>query len=456
MNYPNALSFMSQKTSPHFRRLALSLAAGAMIVGPTSLQAQATPGEDPGLVDRVVAVVGDSAIFLSQVEEELMLRFAGGGLAAEPDSLRAQMRAVLEELVNMQLILQEAALDSTLAPQEEAIEAQVTQTVAQVQARFPNVQAFNEQLANDGLTMTTYRETLRRRIREQQIQQLFLQRRLAGGTTVAVTEAEMRSYFAANEARLEQRPELLSLEQIVFRPGASDAAWAAKKDLADSLIAELRGGADFAAMAIAMSEDPGSGAQGGELPWFRRGQMLTSFEEGAFALADMQISEPVRSPVGWHIIRVDRRRPGELKARHILLIPETNAADVVRITQQADSVAQMIRAGEPVANLRLRYGDQEQSGAFTVSRQQINEELPPGYANALAGAASGQVVGPFQTTLEQGRPVTVVLRVAEVRAAGRLTFEDVEDQIREQLQSQKRLERLWQSLRSDTYVDIRF
>lgn len=448
---------MSYSRPTSFRRLALGLAAGLFTLVPADLQAQTTPGEEAGLIDRIVAVVGDSAIFLSQVEEEFQLQLAQASLPmpADPDSTRVQMRSVLDQLINMQLVLQEAALDSTLVPAEADIEAQVAQRVTQVQAAFPSVQEFQAALAADGLTLTEYRETVRRRLWEGQMQQLFMQRRLADGPAVAVTEAEMREYFVANEARLEMRPELLSLEQIVMRPSASDEAWNARKQLADSLVTVLRAGGDFEALAIEFSEDPGSGAQGGELPWFRRGDMLTSFEEAAFRLADLQVSEPVRSEIGWHIIRVDRRRPGELKARHILLIPESSAADLVRTTQVADSIAQWIREGQTVADLRTRYGDQEQSGAFTVSRDQINTELPQGYAQALASAVDGQVVGPFQSSLS-GRPVTVVIRVDNVRPAGRLTFDDVQEQIRQNLQSQKRLERLWQSLRSDTYVDIRF
>lgn len=454
MKNSNALSPMSQPFSTSFRRLTFGLVTAALTMGPAALSAQVASEEEAGLVDRIVAVVGDSAIFLSQVEEELMLR-AAGQVPTDPDSLRVAQREMLDQLINLQLILKEAALDSTLSPSEDAIEAAVSQRVTEVQAAFASVQEFNARLANDGMTVASYRATLRRRLVEEAIQDLFLQRRLAAGSPVAVTEPEMRQYFADNEARLENRPELLSLEQIILRPGASDEAWATKKALADSLVAVLRAGGDFEALAISFSEDPGSGALGGELPWFRRGDMLTSFEEAAFRLPDLRVSDPVRSAVGWHIIRVDRRRPGELKARHILLMPATSAGDVVRTTELGDSVANMIRDGRSVAELRTQYGDPDQSGALTITREQANQGMPEGYARALANVTDGQVVGPFQSRLLD-RPIIVVIRIDEVRPPGRLTFEDVRDEIRRQLQNQKRLERLWESLRANTYVDIRF
>ena len=79
----------------------------------------------------------------------------------------------------------------------------------------------------------------------------------------------------------------------------------------------------------------------------------------------------------------------------------------------------------------------------------------PTTAQALSLSSQGQVVGPFQTTL-QGRPFFAVVKVAEVREAGEVTFEDVRDQIRSSLQQQKRVERLWEALRAQNHVEIRF
>lgn len=437
----------------------LGLAAALLLGAPLGAQAlPPLPGEEEGLVDRVVAVVGDSAIFLTQVEEEMILLNANSDrpIPTDPDERREMMRGVLESLVNLQLVLREAAVDSALyLPLEEEVEARVRETVDQVTRQFNTDAEFQAALAQDGLTPASYRETLRKRIREQQIQQLFVERQLQGGAAVAITEAELRELFEAQKDFLPERPELLTISQIAIRPGASEAEWEAKRVLADSIANELRNGADFSDLAFIFSEDAGNATQGGDLGWFRRGRMVPEFEDVVFRLPDGEISDPVRTDFGWHVIRVDRRRPGEVKARHILLIPQANASDIDRVLARADSAAARARAGEDMALLQELYGEPDESTDLTVSRQQISEQLPPQYGQALAGAGEGDVVGPFAVEVGPAR-LAVVVKLTEVRPAGELEFADVRARLRQQLQQQKQLERLWETLRSRTYVDIRF
>lgn len=92
------------------------------------------------------------------------------------------------------------------------------------------------------------------------------------------------------------------------------------KRLAEEVYAEVtKPGADFEAIARARSEDPGSKDKGGDLGFFGRGTMVKEFEEAAFALKPGEISRPVKSPYGYHIIKVEERRGEQVRARHILV-----------------------------------------------------------------------------------------------------------------------------------------
>jgi peptidyl-prolyl cis-trans isomerase SurA len=437
-----------------FRLPLLALLAAARPAA-GQLPEPAIPGEALDLQDRVVAVVGDSIILLSQVQEEMFLLAESGQarIPENPAERRTLMAEVLETLVNLQLVLQEAARDSTMIPDEQEIDGRVEQQLDAVRQQFPDATAFQRALSADGMTLTSYRTSLRDRISRELVQQLFLERRLREAPPVTITEAELREVFASQQGQMGQRPELIQLEQVLVQPSPSTASYEAARVRIDSLLARVRAGEDFAALAREFSEDPGSGANGGDLGWFRRGMMVREFEEVAFQLLDGQVSEPVRTDFGYHIIRVDRQRPGEVKARHILIRAE-GGSDFAQAMETGAEVAEAIRQGARVDSIHREIGMADLPWDLEVARDQL-DQLPSGYAEALADVSPGDVLDPFVISLGPQSLVAVV-RVAGIREAGAFTFEDLRDQIRNRLQQQRRLERIWEQLREQTYVDLRF
>lgn len=131
---------------------------------------------------------------------------------------------------------------------------------------------------------------------------------------VEASEDELRLRY---EARLDnyRSPEERRASHILIRvdEGASEGAIRSARERAEALLGRLREGEDFATLASSESEDPGSATSGGDLGFFGRGMMVPSFEDVAFALETGQVSELVRSPFGFHIIRVEEVRGGELK-----------------------------------------------------------------------------------------------------------------------------------------------
>lgn len=451
--------------APLRRRLSLSGGILSILLLPAALAGQQPeqaltmeiPGEPPELVDRVVAVAGDSLILLSEVTTEMVLLAAQGAqFPSDPDSLRAAAREVLEQMINMKLLLQDAARDTLIQLDDTQTDTRVQAQVDAVQQQLGGAAQLQAALEADGMTMAEYRETLRRRIEENLIRDLYLRQRLAGLPPVAVTEAEMRAFYDQQRASLQERPEILALEQIVIPVAAPDSMWDRAEREIDSLRARILAGEDFAEVAIEASDDPGTAAAGGDLGWFRRGTMVSEFDRVAFNLPDNQVSAPFRSSYGWHVIRVDRQRPGEVKARHILVRPESGPDDLGDAMERAREIAARMEAGESVDSLAAEYAHDERLPTVfpRASREFIADRLPPEYAPALAGVTEGEVVPPFQVNL--GGPYIAVVKVPEIREAGEFTFEDVEDQIREGLAQQKNVERIWRRLRDRAYVDIRF
>lgn len=106
---------------------------------------------------------------------------------------------------------------------------------------------------------------------------------------------------------------LILVSHILLRlpQDADEAVQAAAKVRADSIYAALKAGADFAELAKKVSQDPGSAAKGGQLPWIQKGQTIPDFERVAFSLQPGELSEPVLSAVGYHIIKMDERKQFE-------------------------------------------------------------------------------------------------------------------------------------------------
>ncbi|MBW6513481.1 MAG: peptidylprolyl isomerase [Candidatus Syntrophosphaera sp.] len=141
-------------------------------------------------------------------------------------------------------------------------------------------------------------------------------------TSVNATDEEAREYY---EGRIEEyrKDNLRRLHYVRFAKVPSHADSSAVRDSVMQLYRELKDGADFAELARERSQDPGSGANGGDLGWFGRGRMVPVFEETAFNTPVGEIAEPVLSQFGWHIIQTTDRREtesgDEVSARHILL-----------------------------------------------------------------------------------------------------------------------------------------
>ena len=434
----------------------LAVLAGSVAHSP-GLAAQGLMRTDPGeIVERVIAIVGDSVVTLTELQEYLAVLKAQGQLPNDPAVMAEVEEEALQTLVDQLLILQAAGRDSALIPEDDEVETRVAQMLEQTSQRMGGQARFQDALAREGMTQAEYRERLKQSIRREQIQQAYFQTELRGAPAVVVTEAKIREVFEARRANLGERPELLTIRQAVVEPAASDSVWSAARARIDSLRARVGAGEDFAELAREHSMD-GSAANGGDLGWFPRGQMVREFEEVAFRLPPGGVSEPVRTQFGWHVVKVERFRPGEVNARHILIRPETGPAADQQARDTAEEIAQRARSGSEMESLVAEFRDRlsrEVPDSVSLPRANLTEALPPAYHQPLQGAETGDVVGPFPYPVRD-QTSWVVVKVVQVRPAGPYTFEELRPSIEQQLREQRQIERMLERLRERTLVEIR-
>lgn len=433
----------------HKSLLLLLLAATPILSLPGPAGAQ-----ENALVDRIAAVVGDSVITLTQIQERIFqLRSQGLEVPESGPALSQLQRDVLDQIVGEQLIVQAAIRDSTIVVDDADLEEIVSQDLQDRMRQFGGQAAFQQALQGQGFSLASFREFLRGQVRQQRLYQQYMAKRSRELAGILVEDSEVEAFFQDQRASMGNRPSTVEFTQIIVPTTPSDSAKEAARAEAERIRQLALEGEDFADLAKRFSQEPGAQESGGDLGWFRRGEMVEAFEDAAFQLPAGQISQVVETPFGFHVIKVERRRSGEVRARHILIQATPTEADRERARRTADSVKSRLEAGEGFQTLRAEYGDTEVPDTLEYPFDRL-QELPPGFADPLRQSESGDFIGPIRYEAS-GRARFAVIHVLAVRSGGEYTLDDVRPQIRERIQQQKLLDKILDELRSQTYVQIR-
>jgi peptidyl-prolyl cis-trans isomerase SurA len=269
---------------------------------------------------------------------------------------------------------------------------------------------------------------------------------------VTPSEQEMRAFFEDQQGQFGSRPATVTFQQVVVAPRPSDVAKSRALALADSILVELRKGADFAVAAKRFSADPGSRERGGDLGWARRGVFVPEFDRVAFALKIGVISDPVETPFGYHLIQVMRTQPGEIQVRHILIAADVSSADVDSAAAHAQQVYAAAVAGASFDSLqRVWHDGTEEREASAVPL----DKLPEVYKRGILKSDTTTIVPPFALEAPGGGKKFAVVLVTERRAEGEVTYQDVRDKVKQILSEDLAIQKYVAQLRRATYVEVR-
>ncbi len=192
-----------------------------------------------------------------------------------------------------------------------------------------------------------------------------------------VSDAEVREWYDDHKDQF-KRPASARMTIAYIPLTVTDADRAASLAKAQQVRAEIAGGADFAEVAKRESADKASGAAGGDLGTFGRGSMVPAFEAAAFSLPVGEVSQPVQTQFGWHLIQVQEKVGEQVKARHILIPIEKSEEEMDRLAARADSLERIARADGIERAARL-------TNATIRSGLSVSEAAPfvPGIGSAL-------------------------------------------------------------------------
>lgn len=363
------------------------LLLGALFLG-TAAQAEVQP------LNRVVAIVDNDVVMQSQLDtrlREVQQTIAQRGAALPPEHVLSQQ--VLERLIIENIQLQIADRSGIRITDEELNQA--LGTIAQRNGM--SLEQFRAALAKDGLSYTDARDQVRREMLISRVRQ----RRVA--ERIQVTDQEVQNFLASDMGKIQLSEEFRLANILIPVPeGASPKEIQAADSQARELYQQLQQGADFAQLAIARSASE-TALEGGEMGWRKAGQLPPPFNTMLGALQVGQVTEPMRTPGGFIMIKLLEKRGGnsqvrdEVNVRHILIKPSEirSEAETKRLVER---LYQRILAGEDFAELAKSYSEDPGSALNGGTLSWIDPSvLVPEFREVMNNTPAGELSKPFKS-----------------------------------------------------------
>ncbi len=284
------------------------------------------------ILDEILAKVGGEIILLSDVEEQYAYFKSG-----KPDMEESAKCEILESVIAQKLIVNQAKVDSlevTTAEVEQQLELRLSSILGQMNG--------DEELFEQtyGATVAEMKERYRNDQKEQILSEK-MQRQLIN--EVVITPTEVIEFY--NSIPTDSLPFLsaeVEISEIVMQPKVNSVELEKAKAKLENIRKQIMDGSvSFQEMARKHSMD-GSAANGGDLGFSNRGNMVQEFEAVAYNLKPDEISEIVETEFGLHLIQLIERRGNKMHARHILIRPEITQSDLDKTEATLDSIRQLI------------------------------------------------------------------------------------------------------------------
>ncbi len=388
------------------------------------------------LVDGIAAVIGDEIILESDIAEQMNYA-AQQGQGQMTDKCQ-----VIESILTNKIIVYEAKRDTLIENRSAAIKENAQLKYNQIMAQFPDEKTM--------LAAYKFRTgfEMRSAIEKIDSDQYYGQAKYMSITDKAdVTPNEVTDFYNMYRLELPEVRDEVTLAQISIHPKLTDAHKQEIIDRLKKIKQDILNGESFDSQARIYSEDPGSAAAGGLIKNISKGQMVKPFEAAALNLQEGEISDPVESEFGFHIIQLERKAGKIYDARHILIMATPTAEEIETARRDLDKIRTDISNGKiTFKEAAYKYSDDKRTkfnaGILTDNEgsdkmEKIN--LPPTLGYQIIGLNKGDITEVFEDELNRKKSVSIV-KVEEVIPAHQLTIETDYDRIKQMALNKKRNE----------------
>jgi len=390
-------------------------------------------GSGPRLVDRIVAIVDEEAILQSDLDREVELyklekEYAGEPVPADSPEIRREM---LDRLIESKLIIA-AAKQADMSVDEAAVEESVQEKINQFIEHFGSLENLRRELNRSGMTLEDYQARMKTQLRDQQYLRLVVGKFIR--PNIEVLENEVRDYYLAHLDEMPAEPDSLTIANILVPVQPSVEVRQEIQAKVVEIKAALQSGRSFADVAGEFSEGPNAG-RGGVVGVVAPGDLFDpNLDRAVFALSIAEVSDPVVSSMGVHLVRLDSVQDDGRRAISQIFLPIEVAQEDVDAAQTAIVAARTrILDGESFGLVASEVsGDPVSAAKGGVLGTFRLEDLSAQFQTALAEGEVGEVTEPILT------PAGWYIFLIQDRITGHMyTYEELNANLRQMVESQK-------------------
>ncbi len=407
------------------------------------------------LIDKVVAVVEDDAIFQSDIEQTLKQFLVQKGKPGFSPGERATLeRQALDELVNARLVLAKArrlGIDVSFDEVEKAVDQAIDENRKTLGGDAP----FQKQLDAEGLSVDDLRRLYREQLRNRMLVDRVLASEISRGS-LRITDRDLLEAYKARKDELPMRPAVVHLHTVYLSLESSANAKAVAKKRIEELHRRIVAGEDFAKVAEEHSEDP-SAQRGGSLGSLKLTDLSDKkFAETAGALAVGEVSPPVQTGYGFHVIQVTGAdsTTQEVSVRHILIRIKPGDDDIQTVFAKANKIHGMLVGGAAFDSTAILYSDDEATASKGGDLGWLRvQDLPEFFQDVLESMNPGDI----SQVLREPNGFRIV-KLVEREAERPFEFAEVKDDVRKIVEQEKMAtayDTYLATLRDEFYVEIR-
>jgi len=401
-------------------------------------------------VEGIVAIVGREIILKSDVDGQLEVMSQRDPKMNKKDpEIR---KAILDQLINERLMVTKAIEDSVDVQDDEITQRMEYQIQMLVQ------QYGSEKRIEDlyGMSMSRIRKDFRDEIRKR-----LLVEKIQGAKfgDVKASRSDVEAFFVRYKDSIPQVNDRVDLYHIVKYVTASTAKNKEAQLLAIRVRDSIIKGGSFSDFARRYSGDPVSAANGGDLGTVEKGKFVPAFESAAFALESNEISQPVETPFGWHVIQLVGKTSSTITCRHILIRVGQSDEDRDAVKKTLAEIRDRVKAGEDFEALAKKYSEEKETQGFGGAMGQIDmQRLPDDMKRAILTMNDGDVTEPLPYAADPTKPGFHIMWRKKFIKQHYPTLEDDYKQLEQMasMEKRQRLEQEWmKELRKKLYWEVR-